>query len=194
MTGHEQWDFLDRFNGNFLYRYFGNIKNIRKVEISEEKEIYYYLWFLFRYVLECETYEQALKYTDLESVKKYGIARFFYKQIGGKQTLLTIGNSEFGELRLYEWNIQRAAGITMYLQIVLDIMYNRYNFLQQIDCYISHQPKLKNKNKKHKNVVAAIEVMQKSLDYMQHHKGYAEMLAEHQATREEILKDSYYEI
>lgn len=193
MTGKEQWDYLDEFNGNFLYRYFGSAKSIRQIDVSEEKDIYYYIWFFFRYVLQCETYEQALQYTDLESIKKYGIARFFYRQTGGKQVRLTIGNEVFGELRLYEWTIQRA-GVVMYLQIVLDILYNRYNYLEQIECYIRHQPVLKTKNKKHKNVIAAIEVMKKSLDYMKKHPEYDEMLAVHQASRKEILESSYYEI
>ena len=190
MTGREQWDFLDEFNGNFLYKFVSN----KHLTFTDSKEIYYYLWFFYRYVLECKTYEEALQYTDIASIKKYNLVRFFYKKNDSKgQKILTIGDEAFGELMLCALNVTQIDLIVASLQATLEILYGRYNYLEQIDCYISHQPSLK--TKKHKNVLAAEEIMKKSLDYFRKRpQKYAEMLAEHQASRKGILKEKYYEI
>ena len=140
------WSYLDRMDKNFLYVYANSIINngakyhymkypsVKEYEgradydelIKSEKRkaAWYILWFVFRYVLECETLEDAFKRANKETLKAFKLNSLFehgYIYIGLLDDDLTVYFYKMEEIEI---------------KIVLEIIYKRYDFFEQIECYI----------------------------------------------------------
>lgn len=140
------WKFLDQLNRNLLYSYVllltGKRKNksvvFTKAETNDEETnnlvnaeqkrnaAIYLVWFVFRYVLECDTYEKALPYANIDTLKKYKLDTFFR----ANQRYIYIGAYGIDELYLY--NCEKGCDLT----VLLEILYNRYDCLEQLECFI----------------------------------------------------------
>lgn len=127
------WDFLDVEDMNLLYTYaevlFGKRKQIQSakgtgiqtLEDAEKKRkrAYYLIWFVYRYLLKCETLQEAMKYANNETLYKYRLHTYF------QHLSLYIGDTPNIFLRKTED-----------IGIALEILYNRYNYIEQYDCFI----------------------------------------------------------
>ena len=188
---YEYWDFLDEFNGNLLY----NCAGSKKYTFADMNEVYYYIWFLYRYVLGCETLEEALQFANAKTMKELNIGRCFITK-EHRKNVLVLGSEEFGTLVLCAHDAYKK--LVIFLKIVLEILYRRYNYLEQIECYIRYfgdnKPLSKYEYKQPVAVREAKIVLKNSLDYMEHHTGFEEMLQTYYKTRKEILGECYYEI
>lgn len=145
------WDYLDDIDKNLLYIYAavlaGEGKYMRlshnteaetdTAEQDEEvkKKHFYLVWFVFRYVLGCETLEQALAFSDDE-----------YKALLNKFKLNCIIDFHKGKQKLY---IGINKDIPLYriedMRIILEILYNRYNLWEQLDCFIRNTKNMRQK-------------------------------------------------
>lgn len=139
------WSYLDKPNHNLLYMYARALgkeggeahyqrlfdipqtdnEELREMYYAEErrKTAYYIIWFAFRYVLECKTLEEARWNANREIMKKLKLNGFFVP----KYKYIFIGAYGLNEIYLYRPED---------LNIVLEIIYNRYDFFQQLECYI----------------------------------------------------------
>ncbi len=139
------WSFLDEMDKNLLYFYAKGLNsdtstvhfqnfNVPPVGITSEQEeildaeqrrktAFYIIWFVFRYVLGCETLEQAEALATEEIMQKYKLVSFLHKR------RIYIGVYGINEIYLYKYNEGD-------LNIVLEILYNRYDFFEQLECYI----------------------------------------------------------
>lgn len=125
------WDFLDVEDMNLLYTYaevlFGKRKQIQSAKGESEnlekkrKRAYYLIWFVYRYLLRCDTLEKAMHYADNETLYKYKLHTYF------QHLSLYIGDSQNICMRKTED-----------IGIALEILYNRYNYIEQYDCFIRH--------------------------------------------------------
>ena len=140
-----EWAFLDKMDKNLLYIYAnvlsGKAKQMRLVEyhgtnakktedngeLDEErrKNAYYLIWFVYRYILKCETYEQTIPYQTKETLRKYRLLSYVQNEI------LYIGMSDD------KIKFRKVEDISM----ILEILYNRYSFMEQIDCFIRNTKK-----------------------------------------------------
>ena len=129
------WDFLDKMNYNLLYSFADNIAGNTtynmwnsKDEYEQKQNILYLIWFIYRYILGCETLEEALKLDGIAILSYFNLYTTCFTRgqifLGG------------GELKIC---LSRKNDV----QIILEILYNRYGFLEQLDCFYRHQ-----KNKK----------------------------------------------
>ncbi len=187
----EYWDFLDEFDSNLLY----NCAGSKKYTFADTNEVYYYIWFLYRYVLGCETLEQALQYATAKTMKELDIGRCFITKAHQKSTLV-LGNEAFGTLVLCTHDVGKKP--VTFLKIVLEILYKRYNYLEQIECYIKYfgenKPLSKYEYKQPAAVREAKTVLKNSLVYMERHSEYKKILQEYQASRKAVLGGCYYEL
>lgn len=137
------WDFLDKFDKNLLYYYADTLANGRPLSISfcrdkceseleairqaenRRNQIYYLIWFVFRYVLKCKTLDEALQIADENLFRKFGFVTM--ADGTGKCNLsenLYIGADK--EIKLYKPED---------IPTILEILYNRYDFFEQIECF-----------------------------------------------------------
>lgn len=131
------WDFLDKENYNLLYTYadvlIGKKKNL--VWYSKDKEdvknnAYYLIWFVYFYVLNCKTLEQALAQKEHGAIfKKYHLSPFL------NNCVLYVGGGERTQPFYLETDIP----------IILEILYNRYDYLEQLVCFSNHTVKMRRK-------------------------------------------------
>ena len=142
------WDYLDKMDKNLLYMYVslltGEQKQLHLFSRSEEEltenEVhkreaqaknngFYMVWFVYRYVLQCETLEEALALPANEVIEKYGLKSFIssvsLKQAKSRHAKLYVGIDKDIPL----WKEEDMA-------IVLEILYKRLNFWEQLDCFI----------------------------------------------------------
>ena len=125
------WDFLDVMDKNLLYKYadllsgksgrFNFFDNdIQKEEKEEQKKskVYYLIWIVYRYALQCRTYEETIPYQNEETLKKYRL----HSWIINEYIFLCNGEICFRK--------------TEDIAIILEILYNRYDLWQQFDCVI----------------------------------------------------------
>lgn len=138
------WSFLDKADKNLLYMYAqtlikdgkhhntyipsetGNEERDAMLDAeAKRKSAYYIIWFVYRYILGCETLEEAKKYATMEVLKKYKIASFFSRN----QARIYLGIYGINEMYLYNFK----GGD---LDIVLEILYNRYDYIEQLECFI----------------------------------------------------------
>lgn len=184
LTGREGWSYLEQFNGDLLYAFASRFdvasdeggKHTKSLQFScdemREDDIshttYYLIYFVYKFVLGCNTLDEAMKYANVETFRKYNLTGFF-----GKNLAITLGNEAFGTVELS----LRIAGSEMngdtkmfsgYVATILEIVYCKYNYLEQLDCFIRHnQPKKKRSQKyKSKKVQAAEEALDNSIEYM----------------------------
>ena len=106
----DYWEYLDNFDKNLLYLYsrsllqeknkfFGTFQSFcgEKSEYAEKKKKigFYLIWVVFRYVLKCETYQEAIKYATKENLKKYNLNTILHQRV------LYIGIYGLEEIYLY---------------------------------------------------------------------------------------------
>lgn len=132
------WEYLDRMDKNLLYMYAallqGQQKQIhrynRQEEVTEEElhqreiqdknDTLYLVWFVYRYVLGCKTLEEALALPVTETLEKYKL----------KKPILSSRVLYLGiDKDILLWKEEDMA-------IVLEILYKRLNFWEQLDCFI----------------------------------------------------------
>lgn len=135
------WNFLDEMDKNLLYTYAEVMSGKRKqiqssksytedrsehdeIRIAEEtrKRAYYLIWFVYRYVLNCETLDEAMKYADEETFRKFHLYSF-----STSNSAIYIGTYK-------EICFRKAEDIP----VILEILYNRYDFFEQLECFIRH--------------------------------------------------------
>lgn len=144
------WNYLDKMDKNLLYMYTslltGEQKQLHLFSRSEEEltegEIhkreaqannngFYMVWFVYRYILGCETLEEALSLPIEEVIEKYGLKPFIssvsLKQAKSRHAKLYVGIDKDIPL----WKIED-------MVIVLEILYNRLDFWEQIDCFVKN--------------------------------------------------------
>lgn len=139
------WSFLDEMDKNLLYLYVrdlssgknqvhfmqlctsedtGNEQRNKLMEAEvKRKSAFYIIWFVFRYVLGCETLEKAEKYINDEIVQKYKLKSMFQAR------RIYIGVYGLNEIYLYKYTEGD-------LNIILEILYGRYDFFEQLECFI----------------------------------------------------------
>lgn len=142
-----EWDFLEKTNQNLLYNYAeiisGKKKQIRLINNKQESEYerlkqteekrktaYYLIWFVFYYILNCKTLEEAKIKATRETLKKFHLLSYV---LNGA---IYIGNGLDKELCIIKMED---------VPTVLEILYNRYNLFEQIECYIRNSKKIKKK-------------------------------------------------
>lgn len=110
---------------NLLYKYglyvSGAVKEMKHEKDEElcNKEGFYLFWFVYRYILGCETLEEALKYNNRETLVKYGL--FPYVREG---RYMYVGYAD-NKVMLKEVDV-----VT-----ILEILYNKYHFFEQMECF-----------------------------------------------------------
>lgn len=205
MNGRERWDFLDKFDANLLYQYAeGASVKYHTTYFNSANDMYYLIWFVFRHVLNCKSYEEALKYAQVQTFQKYGIIKsLYYEEEEQKKNLLTIGDKEFGVININVYTSSlfkkekssKKSKTQKTIEFILDVLYHRYNYLEELECYIKHFGKAdKVPSKQPVPVIEAKEILKKSITYMKRCPKYEGLLKQHQKTRKEILGDCYYEI
>ncbi|MBR0542356.1 MAG: hypothetical protein IJK26_09150 [Clostridia bacterium] len=200
MNGREYWDFLDEWKPNLLYQYAegSSQKYNHTAYLTTSQNAYYLIWFVYRYVLECETLEAALQYANLKTLNDYSLLRVFRARAELENSLIVFGNPQFGLLEFGSAKSQKEAGeakIVKCLCLVLEILYNRYNYLEQLECCVKHFGRANAcASRQSAPVIKAKEIIKNSINYMQKDARYEEMLNQHKATRKEILGDCYYEL
>lgn len=207
MNGREYWKFLDEWNPNLLYQYARNHNRTNETcqLTGSTSETYYLIWFVFRYVLDCKTYEEALKYADESTFSKYGISdSLFYRsyEMAEEKTerLIAIGSEEFGKviIKISEKSFYQSSNksrIQNTIEFLLDIIYHRYNYLEQIECYIRHFSKPGVfPAKQPVAVITAKKILKTGVAALREKPAYREVLALHESTRKDILGEFYYEI
>lgn len=137
------WTFLDEINKNFLYVYtrglakkgseihYQGIYSVEKGEFKERDEFInaeakkktalYIIWFVFRYVLKCKTLKETEQFANEEILRKFKLLSLFINRY------IYIGIYGINEIYLYKYNDD--------LGIVLEILYNRYDFFEQLKCF-----------------------------------------------------------
>lgn len=97
---------------------------------NEQREgVYYLLWFVYRYVLECETLEQALEQDHIKVLQEMLLYRFIqdkYIYIGGEFLYIPLSRKKD-------------------IKIILEILYNRYSIIEQFECYLKHYGNINDK-------------------------------------------------
>ena len=124
------WKYLDEMNMNLLYRYAkvlsGQSKQLcalikgeteQQADERKCKEGFYLIWFVYRYVLNCKTFEETLVYANEKTLKEYKLCNLF------NQCYMYIGIDK-------EIVFRKCTDILP----VLEIVYNRYLLFEQIDC------------------------------------------------------------
>lgn len=153
------WKYLDTFQSNLLYIYCNCLENrTESVTLNDKNSdfgfsceesnnrIYYIIWFVFRYCLECETLEQALQQNFEEIIDDYRLRQFFSAR------RIYIGSED------YKIKLNNAVGD---LPILLEIIYGRYDVIKQLECFIDF--KQNNKVARGK-ITALIKTAQKYLN------------------------------
>lgn len=142
------WDYLDKMDKNLLYMYAAILTGqqkqlhlfnrseeeltdaeIHKREVQAKNNGFYMVWFVYRHVLGCETLEEALALDALEVIETYGLKPFIssvsLKQAKSRHAKLYVGIDKDIPL----WKVEDMA-------IVLEILYKRLDFWEQLDCFI----------------------------------------------------------
>lgn len=141
------WKYLDKFDGNLIFSYIKSLTTkkssrfINPYSVNEtgdeerdefnkaelrRKTAFYLYWYVFRYVLGCETVEDAIPYANEETLKKYKIHNFMKDTNKLKSGWFYIGiHNE--EISLYKPED---------IKTILEILYNRYDFFEQLECFL----------------------------------------------------------
>ena len=139
----DRWKYLDKMNYNLLYSYAdvlsGKRRQIHMGSHSDREEtctealikaeqrrynIYYLIWFAYRYLLGCEKYEDTLPYQNEETLSKYRLLSYIRK---GHIFIDYDGDVFF----------RKPEDIGM----ILEILYGRYDYFAQMECFIAHTTK-----------------------------------------------------
>ena len=123
------YSFLDEFNGNYLYEYafilHGARKNFEAPEeqFSKRNKAFYIIWFVYKYLLNCNSAEEAYAYCNEETKKKYKLTAFFCNE------WIFIGNNIFFHTKRYTE-----------IKTVIDILYKKASYSEMIRLYIMNLP------------------------------------------------------
>lgn len=151
------WEFLDKMDYNLLYSYSEVLSNkMQQIHLcssgksdNEEFEIalanrakknraYYLIWVVFRYVLECDTYDKALMYATDDVLKRYKLISYLTNKniyIGADYDTKTVNGVTYKFPKVWFRSTED-------IDIVLDILYHRLDFFEQFQCCISHSKKV----------------------------------------------------
>lgn len=134
------WDYLDRMNHNLLYKYaavlsgkkrhFYNTDAEKDVSVNAEekkKNACYLIWFVYRYILQCETLEETVPYRNEDILKKYKLKSLL------KHETVFICNDEIRFRKTED------------IAIILEILYGRYTLWEQFDCFIRNTTGIRRK-------------------------------------------------
>lgn len=165
------WDYLDKMDKNALYLYAQSFKSPNGKQLCRKavnpvytgnqenddfyentnrcKTAFYIIWFVFRYVLECETLEDAKKCISQETLTKYKLNSLFSKRD------LFLGVYGVGEIYLYK-------PLEGDLDVVLEILYNRLDFFEQMELFIKYSQE--HKRMQTKRCADAINTYRKLLE------------------------------
>ena len=132
---YDDWSFLDEPNWNLLYTYAGILAGNRQYLTNKEtcyhskydygidaerKHIACYLiWITYRYILNCKTLEETIPYQNQETLKRFHLLGLII------QKRIYVGIDK-------EIDFRKAEDIGM----ILEILYYRYNFIEQMECFI----------------------------------------------------------
>lgn len=142
------WHYLDKMHKNLLYVYADCLSSKKDKMIvcskadtdadDEEKamRIYFIIWFVFRYCMNCRTLEEAMSCDKQTVLEKYRLKPFFT----GRN--LYIGTIEH-RVTIYEPDD---------VNLIIEILYKRLNAIEQLKCYLKH---LKNKPLKSRSAFIA---------------------------------------
>lgn len=115
------WRYLEKMDRNLLYEYAQTLSGDRqRMALPEDKEqmmfdAYYIIYFVYKYILSCDTLSEVYRYTDISTIKAYHIDKFasrIYVGYGINSIHLGYGN----------------------ITTILEILYNRYSFFEQMEC------------------------------------------------------------
>ena len=188
------WDYLDRMDNNLLYKYSSILANngkkqihtksnliynqqgdVREQEIAKlrlartnKRRAYYLIWFVYRYVLGCETYEEAKPYMNKETLAFFQLTSYIYNHIyiGADEEATVLSGGVLVPLKkVWIHNISD-------IEIVLDILYNRYGFYEQFECFIRHTTKYR--KTKATEILASYKELDKMLNTMDFEEDFDE--------------------
>lgn len=158
------WKFLEIVDKNLLYNYAqvidGSMKQLQDSKshrggLSESEELmiaqqrrdnaYYLIWFVYRYVLQCKTLEDTIPYANEETLKKYRLNSYIinnYLYVGIDKDICFRKSED--------------------INIILEILYNRYGFFEQMECFIRHTSNIRRKRciqamEKYKEILSNME-------------------------------------
>ena len=124
-----QWRYLDEMNYNVLTLYAHLLSSDNKQpnlslfdsdnEYMIRNTIYYYINFVYRYILQCDTLEDAQSQNHDEILEKYHLRNFFIKN----KLFINTGKRKI--------IFSKESDIT----IVLEIIYKKYNDYEQLLCF-----------------------------------------------------------
>lgn len=189
---HKMWDFLDKMDKNLLYLYASKLtKNGRNQSFytpsntgdaerdelldaeAKRKSAFYLIWFVYRWVLGCENLEQAERYANAETLRKFKLSPLF----GHNQKRIFIGIYGINEIYLYDYKHGD-------LNIVLEILYNRYDLIEQLECYIRRTQGTSRKNR-----FRCVKVLEETLEMMKGNQKFAGVLEQYYERRKEENQD-----
>lgn len=174
------WSFLNKMDKNLLYLYARGVtkqdkeshfmqlyspedtgdeerNEMLKSEMKRQTALYI-IWFVYRYILSCETFEEAEKYVTPEISKQFKLNSLFqhyyiYIGVNGTENEIRFWNN--GELEM---------------KVVLEILYNRYNFFEQLECYIRRTEGTKKKTRSR-----CIRILKETLEIVKNNPEYEAM-------------------
>lgn len=186
------WDFLDEMNHNLLYEYALKLTRQRfrqgylvssRTGDSEKDDMldaearrnsaYYLIWFVFRYVLKCETLEEALKYATPDILDKYKISVLFRANCSCK---IYIGVYGLNEIYLYNYKNSD-------IGTILEILYNRYDFFEQLECFLRRAGDASKKNR-----VRCEKAMRQALEMIEDNPSCKEYYEKYESYRKKARK------
>ena len=99
-------------------------------KLAEQKraKAYYLIWFVYRYILRRRTLEDTEPYANEETLRKYRLLSYVKHS-------LYLGLEQ--EIRFHKPED---------IHIILEILYCRYNLIEQFDCFIRNTKKLRRRN------------------------------------------------
>lgn len=174
------WSFLNRMDKNLLYLYTRGVtkqdkeayfmqlyspedtgneerNEMLKSEMKRQTALYI-IWFVYRYILSCETFEEAEKFATPDILKKYRLNSLF------QHYYIYIGvNGTDNEIRF--WNNGE-----LEIKVVLEILYNRYDFFEQLECYIRRTEGTKKKTR-----TRCIRILNETLEAVKNNPEYEAM-------------------
>lgn len=141
------WGYLEVMDKNLLYDFANNVdgskgllfrdtnyegclmqdKEYYKSEV-QKKQGYYLMWFVYRYVLGCDTLERAKVYATEDVLRQFRLWTYI------RNSKLYVGINGINEMRF--WKVEDMA-------IILEILYYRYEFFEQMECFIRNTSNLR---------------------------------------------------
>ncbi len=140
------WDFLDTLNYNVLLKYeydlatdryrkprtpliqtFQTDAEAENYALTERNNTLYIIWFVYYHVLECKTLSDTSELNHLSIFKDFGLMRFI-DHLSTERAKLYVG---YGDYKYYFTT-------TKDIDTILEILYNRYSYKEQLNCVARH--------------------------------------------------------